>query len=106
MSTTTRNGKAAPAAEAKDERQKSANPAPGNNRPVHEVRLGRIVGAVWRHAGDDGKVWFNVTLSRIYRTAEDGWARSDSFGKTDLPLVIKVADLCHTWMYTQGQTDE
>lgn len=104
MSTTTRNGKAAPAAEAKDERQKSATPA--NNRPVHEVRLGRIVGAVWRHNGDDGKVWFNVTLLRIYRTDDGNWARSDSFGRNDLPLVIKVADLCHTWMYTQGQPDE
>ena len=105
MSTTTRNGRAAQAADPKDGAKK-AEPAPANNRPVHEVRLGRIVGAVWRHSGDDGKTWYNVTLSRIYRTAEDGWARSDSFGKADLPLVIKVADLCHTWMYTQGQADD
>jgi hypothetical protein len=28
----------------------------------------------------------------------DAWEQSDSFGRDDLPLVGKVADLAHTWM--------
>lgn len=76
-----------------------------NSRPVHEVRLGRITGAIWSHTGDDGKVWFNVTFSRIYKDGQNNWARSDSFGKNDLPLLIKVADRCHDWIYDQGKED-
>lgn len=80
---------------------KAAQAAEGEvkNRPVHEVRMGRICGAIWRQQTDDGKVWYNVTLSRIYKDGQGNWARSDSFGRSDLPLVIKVADACHTWMY-------
>lgn len=78
----------------------------GKLRPVHEVRLGRICGAVWQHESGDGKPWFNVTLSRIYRDENDKWARSDSFGKYDLPLVIKVANLCHDWLYFHAQDEQ
>jgi hypothetical protein len=65
--------------------------APAKNRPVHEVRLGRICGAIWAHEGDtNGRTWHNVTLSRIYKDDRGNWARSDSFGKNELPVVIKV----------------
>ena len=70
-----------------------------NNRPVHEERMGRVVAAVWQHTGDDGKVWFNVTVSRVYKDKDGRWARADSFGKNDLPLLAKVADRCHSWIY-------
>lgn len=77
------------------------------NRPVHEERIGRICGAVWEHADGAGKVWYNVTFSRIYKDGSNRWARSDSFGKGDLPLLIKVADRCHDWLYSQnGNADE
>lgn len=72
------------------------------NRPVHEVRLGRIVGAVWANKDKDtGSIWFNVTFARIYRDEGGNWQRADSFGKSDLPLLIKVADRCHDWMFEQ-----
>ena len=75
------------------------------NRPVHEVCLGRICGAVWEQPGTDGRTWHTVTLSRIYQTDAGTWARSESFGRTDLPLVAKVADQCHTWMYQQTKEE-
>ena len=31
------------------------------------------------------------------------WHQSQSFGRDDLLLVAKVADLCHTWIYRQIQ---
>ena len=98
-----RNGNKPPADDAK-------KPAPaGNgseNRPIHEVRLGRIVGAVWANNDGDGHTWFNCTFARIYRDDAGNWQRADSFGKSDLPLLIKVADRCHDWMFEQAKTDE
>jgi hypothetical protein len=33
---------------------------------------------------------------------EDGqWASSESFGREDLPLLMKVADQAHTWLYQE-----
>jgi hypothetical protein len=99
-----RNGKGGAATATPQD--SGANGASDSNRPVHEVRMGRIVGAIWQHLADDGKVWFNVTFSRIYKDSKNNWARSDSFGKNDLPLLVKVADQCHTWMYVESKDDQ
>lgn len=66
-------------------------------RPVHEVRLGRIKAAIW--ANDvEGGIRHNVTFSRLYKEGKE-WKTSDSFGREDLPLLAKVADMAHTWIY-------
>jgi hypothetical protein len=76
----------------------------GSNKPVHEVRLGRIKAAVWANAGESG-VWYSVVFSRLYKEG-DAWKRSDSFSRDDLPLVAKIADQVHTWVYEQNGTGE
>jgi hypothetical protein len=73
----------------------------GANRPAHEVRLGRIKAVVWRNQSESGP-WFSVVISRLYKEGND-WRQSDSFSRDDLPLVAKVADMAHTWIYQQGQ---
>lgn len=70
------------------------------NKPVHEVRLGRIKAAIWANETQSG-VRHYVTIQRIYRDGEQ-WKTSDSFGRDDLPMVIKVADLAHTWIFQQS----
>ncbi len=70
--------------------------------PVHEVRMGRIKAAIWANQTEAG-VRHNVTFCRLYMD-ETGWKRSESFGREDLPLVQKVADLAFTWIYTHGTT--
>ena len=35
-------------------------------KPVHEIRLGRIRAAIWANQTDSGEIWFNVTVSRLY----------------------------------------
>lgn len=72
-----------------------------NNKPVHELRLGRIKAAIWENNTSNG-VRHNVTIQRIYRDG-DQWKTSDSFGRDDLPLLIKVADMAHTWVFQQYQ---
>jgi len=68
-------------------------------RPVHEIRIGRIRAAVWINETENG-VRHNVTISRLYRDEQQGqWKDSTSFGRDDLPLVAKVADQAHSWIY-------
>ena len=69
-------------------------------RPVREVRLGRIRAAIWENETQNG-TRHNVTLSRLYKDGDD-WKDSTSFGRDDLPLVAKVADLAHSWIFTQA----
>ena len=74
-----------------------------SKKPVHEVRLGRIKAAIWENDTQNGTL-HNVTLSRLYKDG-DQWKDSSSFGRDDLPLVAKVADLCHTWIFQQKRED-
>ena len=93
------------AGDAPHQAQPPAQPAAdkANNKPVHEVRLGPIKAAVWANTGESG-VWFSVVISRLYKEG-DSWKRSESFSRDDLPLVAKVADLAHTWIYEQQAAD-
>jgi len=68
-------------------------------KPVHQIRLGRIKAAVWANETSNG-IRHNVTFTRLYKENEE-WKDSDSFGRDDLPLVEKVADLAHTWIFEQ-----
>ena len=68
-------------------------------RPAHELRLGRIRAAVWENSTQNG-TRHNVTVSRLYKDGDD-WKDSTSFGRDDLPLLAKVADLAHSWIFEQ-----
>ena len=70
-------------------------------KPAHEIRLGRIKATIWANENESGP-WFNVRVIRLYRE-EEGWKTSTSFGREDLPLVVKAADMAHTWILQQGQ---
>ena len=72
------------------------------SRPVHEVRLGAIKAAIWENQTQNG-VRYNVTLTRLYKDGND-WKDSTSFGRDDLPLVAKVSDRAHTWIFEQSGT--
>lgn len=69
-------------------------------KPVHEVRLGRIKAAIWANENERGQR-FSVTVSRIYKDGEQ-WKSSDSFGRDDLPLLIKVIDRVHDYMFEKN----
>jgi len=80
---------------------KSSEQSSEKARPVHEIRLGRIKAAIWENEVQNG-IRHNVTFQRIYKEGEQ-WRQSESFGRDDLPLIMKVADLAHTWIYEQAQ---
>ena len=45
-------------------------------RPVHEVHVGKVKAAIWKNETDNG-VRFGVTFTRIYKT-DNGWENSMS----------------------------
>ncbi|MCA9078011.1 MAG: hypothetical protein R3C02_26345 [Planctomycetaceae bacterium] len=77
-----------------------ANQSDTKTKPVHEIRLGRIRAAIWANQTDNG-LRHNVTVSRLYKDG-DNWKDSHSFGRDDLPLVGKVLDRCHSWIFDQS----
>jgi len=78
------------------------------SKPVQEIRLGKVKAAIWANPNDQG-VWHTVSLARLY-TSDEGWRSSGSFGREDIPLLIRVLVSAYDWMYksaaTEGQDQE
>lgn len=66
-------------------------------KPVHEIRLGTIKAAIWANKTEEQHVRYNVTVRRLYKDGQT-WKTSQSFGRDELPLVIKVLDRAYTWI--------
>ena len=71
-------------------------------KPVHNIQLGRIKGAIWANNSNGKGVRYNVTVTRSYLVGEV-WKDSSSFGRDELLLVIKVLDQAHTWICQQAR---
>jgi hypothetical protein len=72
-------------------------------RPASEVRLGMIVASIWANHVQ-GNVRYNVTFARLYHD-DAGWHRSESFGRDELLLLAKVADLAHSRIFALQQLE-
>lgn len=70
-------------------------------QPVHEIRFGAVKAAIWENQTTAG-VRHNVTVSRLYKDGDE-WKRTESFGRDDLPLLAKVVDQAHTWIFSQAE---
>ena len=84
----------------KMETSRMANSNSDTQKPVHEIRLGRIRASVWQN----GKM-YNTTFSRLYKDDNDKWTNSASFGRDDLPILAKVADRVHSWIFDNAVAD-
>ena len=56
---------------------------------------------MWENETQNG-TRHNVTFTRLYKDG-DQWKDSTSFGRDDLPLLAKVADMTHTWIFEQAK---
>jgi len=74
------------------------NASTGSKLPVKTFRLGRIKAAVWENEADQKK-FYNVTFARTYMDDARNYHDTDSFGRDDLPLVAKLADQAHTFIF-------
>ena len=68
-----------------------------NQKPVDEIRIGRVKAIVWENGTED-QPRYNVTFSRLYKE-DDQWKSTQSFGRNDLLVLAKVADLAHTRLF-------
>ena len=64
------------------------------NKPIDEIRIGAVKAAIWQNDTERGPR-FNATFARLYRDGER-WKSTDSFGRDDLLVLSKLADLAHS----------
>lgn len=77
-------------------------------RPVHEVRFGRVKAAIWAST-TQYRVRYTVKVSKVYKGEENGeekWQTTDVFYWDDLLALAKVVDHAHTWINEQGATED
>ncbi len=75
-----------------------SKPTSTGKLPVKALRLGRIKAAIWENEADQKK-FYNVTFARTYMDDAKNFHDTDSFGRDDLPLVAKLADQAHTFIF-------
>src|SRR5262245_496744 len=61
-------------------KENAAEKVEPKRRPVHSIRLKNVRASVWQNESEDGP-WFNVTLSRLYRSHTGEWQSSDGFSR-------------------------
>ena len=71
--------------------------------PIHEIRFGLIKASIWRNQTSSGQR-HSVSVVRLFRNG-DVWKESTRFGRDDLPLVSKITDVAHTWIFENAQRD-
>ncbi len=72
-----------------------------STEPIHVIRFGLIKCETHLRQTSAGDR-FNVFITRLFRNGE-AWSESKQFGREDLPIVSKVADLAHTWIFSDSQ---
>ena len=69
-------------------------------KPAHKIQYGLIAAAIWKNQSEKGGTFYNVTVSRSYRSGEE-LKSSDSFGRDDLLTLAKALNEAHTWIASQ-----
>ncbi len=80
----------------------NGQPAPVKEKPVHEIRIGKIKAVIWANHTESG-IRHNVTLRRLFkRDTNPQWEQSDSFGRDDLPVLLEVTRAAWLWIYAHS----
>lgn len=74
-----------------------------SQKPVHEVRLGVVKAAIFKNETEGGAIRYGVSIVKLYKDEAEKWQQTKSFGRDDLPLVSRVADLAFLWCHQQSQ---
>lgn len=54
--------------------------------------------SIWTNESDRQDAWYSVSISRLYRDGDD-WKTTTSFGRDDLPIVSKAAEMAYAWIW-------
>jgi hypothetical protein len=64
-------------------------------KPIFTCRHRALKAAVWQNEIDNGAIMYNTTISRSYKTDNDEWHESQSFGWEDLLIVAELLRTCY-----------
>ncbi len=103
-------------AASKGQRGRDTVPQQAKDRPVKVIRMRNLRANIWANRLPSGDLAYNVTFDRLYRepdqtngqgevTKQGEWRQSQPFGKDDLLLLAKLADLAHTDVYGRLQDE-
>lgn len=70
-------------------------------QPAQTFRYGKIEAAIWENKTENG-VLHKVTFNRRYKDGDE-WKNTTSFGRDDLPLIAKLVNKAHSWIYGQSK---
>ncbi|MEQ1883702.1 MAG: hypothetical protein ABL967_01480 [Bryobacteraceae bacterium] len=59
--------------------------------PVAKLRIGLLSASIWERTTDNG-TFYSVTFERRYRDAKGDWHGTQSFDKSNLLTLAKLAD--------------
>lgn len=74
-----------------------------DKEPIHTVNRGRIQLPIWENQREDGSVWFNVTVKRLYKSGTE-WQESQTFGREDLLALSEGVTEAYRWIWEQRNT--
>jgi len=63
--------------------------------PVLKLRIGLLSASIWEHTTEKG-TFHTVAFERRYRDAKGDWHGTQSFDKTNLLILAKLADQADT----------
>lgn len=66
-------------------------------QPVTKFTCSTITASVWRNEGEKG-AFYNVTVTRAYKSPDGTWKHSDSFNLNDLEAVSVVLGHAKVWI--------
>lgn len=69
-------------------------------QPVHTIRESDVRAAIWRNHGEKAD-FYNVTLSRMFKTEQDQLKDTGSFGVHDLTKAEIVLRKARVWIMEQ-----
>lgn len=72
-------------------------------QPAHQIRMGLIKATIWENHSDKHGANYAVTIIRLFKNGTE-WKESTRYGRDDLPLVAKLADMAHSWIFARQQS--
>ena len=71
------------------------------NAPIKRINVGNGIGAsVWKNQSEKNGSWFNITISRTYKSGDE-FKDSTTFRRDDLLFVAKAAESAFMWCLNQ-----
>ena len=64
--------------------------------PINKIKMGNLTATIWQNLDTREQPFYICTFSRSYTDAEGNWQEANSFSRSDLLSLAKLADQAHT----------